>query len=146
MSKVHEKNYTFSDNNGNSLIVYRHLGKVNFTLSHSEIEEGSARKEFEGISISVSASTEPLYDVAAKLYEIIGDSFVLSEDPIRDGRNYLCVDHPETNEFYLTIGRDLANNLNRPTQTNVEVSGAKFDEFYRSLNQETTEFVKKLPH
>ncbi len=123
---------------GNILTVSKgKKGKINFTLYHNEVVEGPARKDFEDISLKITLESGEIFKVVQGLYEMKGNSFVLSEDPIRDGRNFLFIEQEEDGSYYMTIGRDLANDLNRPNQTNIELSDREHESLYNGAIEES---------
>ncbi len=141
-----EKHFKYIDIYGNNFVIFKgRNGKINFTLCHPKINEGSARQEFANISMIIRPESGKMFEVTEKLYEIAGNSFVISEDSIRDGRNYLLLEQETVDSYYLTVGRDLANDLNRPTITNIEVSGPYYEDFYSNIVK-TKELSKKLSH
>ena len=122
---------------GNQLVVSRgKKGKINFTLYHDEVVEGPARKDFEGMSLRITSESGEMFQMVQGLYEIKGDAFVSSEDPIRDGNNFLLVEQEDEGSYYMTIGRDLANSLNRPDRTNIELTGRNIVDLYSGLEPE----------
>ena len=138
---------------GNKLMIYRGKNqKINFTLYHQTINEGSARKEFEDVALKITPSAGEMFKVAEGLYEILGNKFVLSEDPIRDGQNYMFLEQENPDSYQLVFARDLANDLNLPHQTNVEISGASYSALYDELIKpdssklvKTKNSLQKLP-
>ncbi len=109
---------------------------IKFTLYHSDIDEGYARKEFEYLSVMVDANM-PIYNSLSELYERIGNSFNQSVDPIRDGRNGLILDADFDNEtYFITFCRDLSNELAQPGETTVAFSDSAFKDFVENLNIE----------
>ncbi len=130
---------------GNQLVISRgKKGKINFTLYHDEVIEGPARKEFEGISLKITSEAGEMFQIVQGLYEIKGDTFVSSTDPIRDGNNFLLVEQEDENSYYMTIGRDLANNLNRPNQTNIELAGRNIVDLYSEFEPEPVRSYVKV--
>lgn len=123
---------------GNELIISRgRKNKINFTLYHDEVVEGTARKEFVDTAIKIPADSGQLSQMMRGLYEINGNSFVFSEDPIRDGKNFLFLEQNPDGSYYMTIGRDLANELNRPRSTNIELSGQKYEDLLEEAGLKT---------
>jgi len=123
---------------GNQLLVSRgKKGNINFTLYHNEVTEGPARKDFEDMSLRITSESGHIFQMVQGLYEMKGESFIISEDPIRDGRNFLFIEQENEESYYMTIGRDLANDLNRPNQTNIELSGETYDSLYSEATKET---------
>ncbi len=119
---------------GNQLTVSRgRKGKVNFTLYHGEVVEGTARREFADLSLKITEESGQIFQMMKGFYEVNGTSYITSADPIRDGRNFVFIERENDDAFIMTIGRDLANALNRPTSTNVELSGEKYEELLKEL-------------
>ena len=126
------KTLSYTDDFGTHIVISK--GKensLNFTLHHGEIVEGSARKDYEGMSLCIPPESGTVYQLAEGIYEKIGDQFVSSGDPIRDGRNFFYLEQNESN-YYLTIGRDLANELNQSCQTKVSL----VDDYYGKLYED----------
>ena len=145
--KTKSKHFSYIDIYGNQIMISKaKTGKINFTLYHDEIKEGSCRKEFEDLTLNVTIDSGDFYKVVRGMYEISGNGFVLSDDPIRDGRNFIYLEHQEDDSYYMTIGRDLANDLNKPNQTNIELSGRDYENFYQEITSEGLVLTKKLPH
>jgi hypothetical protein len=122
---------------GNQLTVSRgKKGKVNFTLYHGEVVEGTARREFADLSLRITEESGQIFQMMRGFYEVNGSSYVTSADPIRDGRNFIFIERENDEVFNMTIGRDLANVLNRPNSTNIELSGEKYEELLKELGLE----------
>ena len=139
MSEVSNNKYKSShlsciDIYGKGLIVSQTpSGKIQFAFHHDEILEGTARKEFEDLSLSITSESEMMFQIAKGLYEMVGNELVLSDDPIRDGRNYFFLKKDSSGSYSLTFVRDLANELNLPDQTNVEISGRPYEMLYHDV-------------
>ena len=129
---------------GNHLMVYKNKkGNASLTLYHGDVVEGTARKDFEDISFKITSESGDVFQIIRGLYEIKGNSFVLSGDPIRDGRNFFIIEQEDENSYYMTIGRDLANDLNKPNQTNIELP-MKYESLYNDSSLEpATQLVKR---
>ena len=128
---------------GNQLMVSRgKKGKINFTLYHDEVAEGTARKEFADMSLRITEESGNIYGMIQGLYEMRGNTFVSSEDPIRDGRNFLFLEQYGS-DYYMTIGRDLANDLNSPNKTNIEISGKTYEDLLIEATEPKKQYVKR---
>jgi len=133
MTNNNQKSINYRDERGNQLIISKSReGSLNFTMHHGEIIEGGARKEYEDMSLYISPNSGYIYQVTQGLFDKLGERFVLSEDPIRDGRNFIYLEQQDK-DYYLTIGRDLANELNREFQTKVSLSGQYYLDLYDDI-------------
>ena len=64
---------------GNRLTICKSKsGKINFTLYHDKIVEGIARKDFEDLSLNITADSGMLFKFTQGLYDIVGDKFISS--------------------------------------------------------------------
>ncbi len=147
-----KKNFSYIDIYGRRLSISSNKGKnIRFTLYHSNISEGYERKEFEYMTILLNESH--IISPLTELYERVGNVFVGSADPIRDGKNSIILEKNEEQEgYYLTFCRDLGNELNVKTETNVALTDKPFYEFFDALTEDVVsidngiQYTKKLTH
>lgn len=148
---IKRKTCNITDVNGNRFSVSSDRNNhIRFTLYHSQILEKAARQEYEYISLRIDP-TISIFSQLGDLYEKVGNSFVPSSDPIRDGGNYIILEaDQEKNSYFLTFCRDLSNDLNLPLETNVVLAAQPFQDFYDEISKEELEIAKqykmKLTH
>ena len=94
------------------------------------------------MSLKITSESGSIFQVVQGIYEMNGDKFILSEDPIRDGRNFLFIEQEDENSYHMTIGRDLANDLNRPNSTNIEVSGKPYEDLLYDGSEIPMQLIK----
>lgn len=145
MPKAKNKYLSCIDVYGNELMISKGKnGEINFTLHHDEVIEGCARTDFKNTSLRITSESGSIFKIAKGLYEISGSNLILSEDPIRDGKNFFFLEQESEESYYMTISRDLTNDLNLPNQTNIEITGQSYVDLYREATEEKgSQLVKK---
>lgn len=144
-TNTRETKFHYMDIHGRELFVSRTKNdNISFRLYHDKIVEGTTRQEFQDIPLMVPSNTEGLYSMVSAMYERAQDKTVASEDPIRDGRNFMYL-IKSGEAFYMMFNHDLANELRRPSETNVELSGRYISDLFDEHIEKGLAITKKLP-
>ncbi len=144
-TNTRETKYRYMDIYGRELLVSRTKSdNISFRLYHNKIVEGTSRQEFQNVSLMVSRDSENLYNMVSAMYEHAQNQTVASEDPIRDGRNFMYLVKSDE-RFYMMFNHDLANELRKPSETNVELSGRYISDLFDTHIEKGLAITKKLP-
>ena len=141
---VKKKSCNYVDIYGNKFTISAAKNNnIRFTLYHSQIDEGLARKDYEYMTIQIDRTT-PIFPQIEELYSRVGNAVSVSTDPIRDGRNCIIIEGSMDNErYFLTFCRDLANELNLPGETNVVLAAQPFVDFFDEITTIPEEKAKQ---
>lgn len=145
-SELKTKGLHYIDLYGKELFIFKAKnGNVNFTLIHGEIIESTERHEFRNITLSINENSKEVFNFVKEIYNYSSNKLIISENPIRDGRNFMILEKINE-EYFIIINHDLANEFRNPFETKVEVSNKFISDLYEKNIQNERVLKKRLLH